>query len=633
MTGVGGGRLGSRALQLAALVCLGAGFAAAALTAVQMSQGHSVRLGAVVTGLLLLTCCALLAAHLRSGVWQTALRQETNAPNTEETHGTAAQTDGANAGHATDTAQIMSYPARTQVETAAPSRRAEIGAVVLVTLVGAVLRLLACRHSLWYDELWTISFMRSGPVYALTHQGSYNNHLLNSFLGSLLLRLRFALTGLTPSTGAPAWWVRLPSLCAGVASVPLLYLAVRDAINRPVGLCAALLLAVSPAAIDLSAQSRGYAGVLCCGIAQAYFLGRALRAASPSDWTGWLLCVFVGVWAHLYMLFIVFVDGLLVAGLLAGYVAGKNTVRARFLLEQGLLMLAAWLCLTMVCYSGVLYALQKEFGRKYETSPMARAHEVIAPLLQLWGGLPTGGARIAFYALSALLLALGVWLLMRSRPSIAAYLLGLLIVPPALVEAAHPHFVYPRFFAFALPAFLTLIACGLWQIARTLCGAKPEGQADKQAEKQTLRLVLLGLGTLLFLLPGANGLRDVLTLPKQDYANGAAYLARAQRAGQAVAVTGAGSEYFQSYGVRALRPRSLEEMLALVRAHKTLLIADTNISVNIHTPSPRITQWLRRHASPIIVFPGRFAGWPHRWLDGDSDVVIYEVRTGGAEAK
>ena len=198
------------------------------------------------------------------------------------------------------------------LDTRVKRRRAEIGAVVIVTLLGLVLRVIAARHSLWYDELWTISFMQGGPTYAMTHQGSYNNHLLNSFLGSLLLRLRLLVTGLSSSAGAPTWWVRFPSLCFGACSVPLLYVTVRNVVNRPVGLCAAFLLAVSPCAIDLSAQSRGYAGVMCCGIAQAYFLAQALKSGSRRDWTGWLLCAFVGVWAHLYMLFIVFVDSLLV---------------------------------------------------------------------------------------------------------------------------------------------------------------------------------------------------------------------------------------------------------------------------------------------------------------------------------
>ncbi len=499
------------------------------------------------------------------------------------------------------------------------TRRAEIVAVTLVTLLGVILRLIAARHSLWYDELWTINFMRGGPMYAMTHQGSYNNHLLNSFLGSLLLRLRLLVTGLSPATGESVWWVRFPSLCFGACSVPLLYVTVRDSVNRPVGLCAAFLLAVSPVAIDLSAQSRGYAGVLCCGIAQAYFLARALKSGAGRDWMGWLLCAFVGVWAHLYMLFIVFVDSLLVVALIAGHIRKQQTPRALGLLKQGLGMLFAWLCLTVICYAGVLGALRREFGRVYENGPMARAHNVLSPMLQLWGGLPTGAGRIVFFALAALLPILGVWLLRRSRPSLPAYLIGLLFIPPVLVEIAHPHFVYPRFFAFALPAFLTLVACGLWQIAIGLTASNPQ--------KQALRLALMPLGCLLFLLPGWNGLRDVLILPKQDYANAAARLAEAQRAHTPVAVVGTGCEYFKSYGIRPFYPRTVAELTALVRQNPGLLVADTGLIVNAHYPPPTVSQWLRLNAGPpVAIYPGRCANWPHRWLDGDSDVTIYELR-------
>ena len=560
---------------------------------------------------------ALLAAHVRSRAWLASARS-------------AALPDSVSPLSASDAALAAIH--------ALSARRQEAAALVLVTLLGAGLRLLALRHSLWYDELWTMNFMRSGPVYALTHQGSYNNHLLNSFLGSLLLRLRLLLLGLTPSTGAPAYWVRLPSFLFGVSAIPALYFTVREAIGtsaggearegiddyaapaRPIALAAAFLLAVSPAAVDLSAQTRGYAGVLFCGIAQAYFFARALRSSAPGAWVGWLLAAFVGVFAHLYMLFIVFVNGLLVLGLIGARLARKEPGRhALHLLEQGVLLLLAWLALTAVCYSGVIYKLREEFGRVYENGPMARAHEVMVPTLQLWGGLPTGAARLIYYGASVLLIALGLFFLARVRPPAGFYLLGLLIAPPLLVEAAHPHFVYPRFFAFALPAFLTLLACGLWQISALLTGPGPD--------KHKPRLALLAAGSAALLLPALPGLRDVLLLPKQDYKNAASRLRQAQREHTAVAVIGAGSEYFKTYGVRPLYPHSPEELAALIKANGALLVADTDLMVNRRTPPPQTTQWIRAHAGPpLAVFPGRFGVWPHRWLDGDSDIKIYQLK-------
>ena len=599
-----------------ALLCLLAALIAGVLTA--RARGGLSRLGIADVILLTLAGLLLLLAHFRSRAWiKTAETVTQDAPD----------------------APISALDTAAAAISDRHSSKHELLAIGLVTLLGAGLRLIALRHSLWYDELWTMGFMRNGPVYALTHQGSYNNHLLNSFLGSLLLRLRLLLLGLTPSNGAPAYWVRLPSFLFGAASVPMLYAAVRAALtNSPeppstreaphsddaisgqaIALLAAFLLAVSPSAIDLSAQTRGYAGVLFCGIAQAFFLARVLRLNQPSAWLGWLLCAFVGVFAHLYMLFIVFVNSLLLLALIAARLIKKEPGKsAGHLMEQGVLMLVAWLCLMAVCYSGVVYKLREEFGRVYENGPMARAHEVVVPTLQLWGGLPTGAFRMVFYAISGLLIAFGLFFLARFRPSVAAYLLGMLLVPPILVEIAHPHFVYPRFFAFALPAFLTLLVCGLWQTVLLVIGAN--------AERRAVRIALLSALGVAFLSLTLPGLRAVLLLPKQDYKNAARQLRHAQRDHIAVAVIGGGCEYFKPYGVRPFYPHSPEELAALVKANGTLLVGDTDITINKRMPPPLTTQWVRQIAGPpIAVYPGRFADWPHRWLDGDSDVKIYEL--------
>ena len=40
---------------------------------------------------------------------------------------------------------------------------------------------------------------------------------------------------------------------------------------------------------------------------------------------------------------------------------------------------------------------------------------------------------------------------------------------------------------------------------------------------------------------------------------------------------------------------------------------------------PRQTALVRASGAPFAVFPGRYADWPSRWLDGDSDMALYRL--------
>ena len=501
------------------------------------------------------------------------------------------------------------------------NRRVTVGFCLLLTILALIPRLLALRHSLWYDELWTTDFMRYGPVYALTHQQGYNNHLLNSLLGSLTLKARLLLTGVKPLDSTPAELLRMPALLFGTLSVPMLFIAVKERIGLTAAVVSALLLALSPVAVDISAQTRAYSSIVFFTIAQAHWFGRALDRGLARDWSLWLLCSVVGVFAHLYMVFVIVVDGLFLLAIVAGPLRRRDHPRAISLLKQGMVVFAAWSVLGAICYAGVIAALRSELSRQAGTQPMARAHQVIAPMLQMWGGVPEGTHKTLFYALAGGLCVCGIWYLARERRATGLYLILLLIVPPLLVEAAHPHYVYPRFFSFALPAFLTIIACGSWQIG--LWAAHFAGERSKV----WLRGSAIGGLTALFCAVTLSGLRAVVTLPKQDYANAAERMKVEQRKGEALIGIGMGCEYFTIYGLHPDYPRSEAELARIVRAHGSALIADTDLVVNNSEPTPLRSQFVRRYAgAPIAVFPGRNADWKHRWLDGNSDIKIYRLR-------
>jgi mannosyltransferase len=494
-------------------------------------------------------------------------------------------------------------------------QRGDFSLLIGLTLLALLPRLPALHSSLWYDELWTLEFMRQGPLYALTHQVGFNNHLLNSLLGNLVLQA----FGMTESaTLPPPWMVRLPVFTFGVLAVPILYLAAREAFGRWVGVAAAVLLAFSPAAVDFSTQARGYSLVIFFTIAQAYFLCRALRLTSASAWVGWLVCALLGVMAHLYFVFVV--------GLNLIYLCGRAIWRSAYLrshphaialIEQAVVLTVAWAILFCAVYMGVGTEMLAEARRTSEGVPVARAREVMLPLLQLWGGVPQGQWLTTFYVVCGLLALFGVWYLARQPSGGAVYLPMLLLVPPLVVELAQPHYVYMRFFAFGLPLFLTLLACGMAQVAHWTTG--PTRQ--RTAWRNGMHLLLAGLFCLLCL----PGLLQVIRLPKQDY-QGAADALRSETKPDALVGIGAGAKWLQQYGLNLQLPETEDALIALARDRKTLAIVDTDLTVNTRLRLPQITRLVRKAADrPERVFPGRFTGWPHRWLDGDSDMKLYRV--------
>src|SRR5439155_14131522 len=122
----------------------------------------------------------------------------------------------------------------------------------------------------------------------------------------------------------------------------------------------------------------------------------------------------------------------------------------------------------------------------------------------------------------------GLWYLLRTARDAALFLLLMLLVPLFVVEVLQPHYVYMRFFLFLLPAFLTLLACGLQQVSLWLAG--------NRAGRSSLQWVLLGGLCSAFVALTAPGLVRVMTLPKQDFAGAAEALRTEIARGQKVAL-------------------------------------------------------------------------------------------------
>jgi hypothetical protein len=128
-----------------------------------------------------------------------------------------------------------------------------VGLLVLVFL-GAGIRWLFVSQPMRYDEAYTVVGFAARPLWnAISDYHLPNNHVFHTLL----------VHGMVQVFGFQEWAVRLPALLAGVACIPLVYLAGTALYDRPTGLLAAAWVAFSPLLIDASTTPAGICWWLC----------------------------------------------------------------------------------------------------------------------------------------------------------------------------------------------------------------------------------------------------------------------------------------------------------------------------------------------------------------------------------
>ncbi|MGH8985279.1 MAG: glycosyltransferase family 39 protein, partial [Acidimicrobiia bacterium] len=146
--------------------------------------------------------------------------------------------------------------------------------ITAFTLGALALRLLVTR-GLWVDE--AISVHQAGLPF-----GTMLARLAD---GDVHPPLHAALLWVTVRVvGDGELAVRLPSIAAGVALVPLLYATGRELFDRRTGLVAAALGAVAPLAVWYSQEARMYSLYMLFALAAVWAQARALRRGGTSDW-------------------------------------------------------------------------------------------------------------------------------------------------------------------------------------------------------------------------------------------------------------------------------------------------------------------------------------------------------------
>jgi hypothetical protein len=331
------------------------------------------------------------------------------------------------------------------------SDRTSTLAVAGLTLLALAVRWPYFHQSLFGDELF---------LYLDVHGRSLGQVLSAVHDTEKTPPLGFLLAWLFARGGDATVLVRLPSLVASVATVPLLYLLGRRALGRGAGLVAAAWFALSPFAIFYGSEARAYALVAALVVLSTLALLSALEERRVRWWALYALAAAAALYTH-YIAALV----LLPQGAWALW-THRDSAREQLLAAGAVLLaLAPWLpsFLVQARHSGgearrLALLAPLTLSSFFKTSALAVVGHPFAPLRDVPGRAPLV-AIVAVLAGLALAVAYQSWRDVGwTKPNLAApgTLLVLLALVPLLAIALYslrPHtsFFVSRNLSVAVP--------------------------------------------------------------------------------------------------------------------------------------------------------------------------------------
>lgn len=150
-------------------------------------------------------------------------------------------------------------------------------AMLGIALLAVLPRLADLNAGISHDEAYTYNAFASGSLWTtISDYHLPNNHILLSLLINITAKL----------IGNQPWVLRIPSLLAGVAMIPVVYLLARRLYSRETAILAVGMVAVFPKLVEYSSVARGY--ILLEWIALT-LLGLADYVRTQKNRFAWLL--------------------------------------------------------------------------------------------------------------------------------------------------------------------------------------------------------------------------------------------------------------------------------------------------------------------------------------------------------
>lgn len=289
------------------------------------------------------------------------------------------------------------------------------------------------------------------------------------------------------------WWLRLPSLAAGVATVAALACLGRRLHGRATGLMAALALSLSPFHVEISQLARPYALFLLLTVLSLGALVVALDRQRARDWLWFSALLALNLYTHYFALQVAMLEAVTAVVLLARR-RWRGSLSALLSFAGAAVLLLPWL--------PVLWRLgSAQLG--HGDLPAALLHELVTGVF-----VPQFLGRGMGTLSGVGLLACALWSLRRQPDLALATLLWIALPLTALWLAQPAHFIAGRHLAFTLPIVMLLLGHGIATVARGGAWAVrrlggPRRSFPRLAPTLTAALVLVAWGT-----PAAEGLRD-----------------------------------------------------------------------------------------------------------------------------
>jgi 4-amino-4-deoxy-L-arabinose transferase-like glycosyltransferase len=334
--------------------------------------------------------------------------------------------------------------------------------VLLILLLALALRLQQLGgDSLWGDEIFTATQSPLPPSELLNWTaGDIHPPGYYLIVGRLADWLGWA--HLTPSA-LTDWLWRFPSVLTGTLAIAVTYRMGAELLGRRVGLAGALLLSVSPVAIQYSQEARMHELLLLGAVLSTWALGRAL--AKREQW-GWWLAYALATALSLYTVYLAFLVIAAQAGWVLKYHVSNTSLQRSDLKSQistAKYPLLPWLA--SVVFAFVLYLPWWPVLLSIVTERLAvgGAKAGVGPPLEfLEKGLRSLGPGPGWSAW----LFFGLWMVglgravARRRSALALYGGLWLILPLSLpLVFRDPRALHLRY-VFLLPIYLLFVAQG-----------------------------------------------------------------------------------------------------------------------------------------------------------------------------
>jgi len=346
-------------------------------------------------------------------------------------------------------------PAKTFKESAFFQRRLEIGAVSLILVAAAALRLYGLTaKSLWWDEIYDIMAVR--PLNLLDSLTYYDPYNLHPGLFKAILNLWINTIGIAE------FQVRVFSVVVSMLLLALVYYLTRRWFDIRIALTSTLLLAVSPLQLFWSQSIRPYAWLtLLVAISMGLTYQVSEKPRQNWYWVAYGLSMLAMIYTHYLGFYVIFSQILFLLVVL--YKNWGAILRLAITLAGVVVAFLPWLD-HFLSHNEMSHTFFSSLSDNRGWSTVLEAVEMLSSwFIPNSLTFVAGGVALPLYLVGL------VWLWQNQR-KLALFLVswGLLPVIMAWLSGLirSNYTIHYYYMAFCLPGFLIVMAAGIWSLKK-----------------------------------------------------------------------------------------------------------------------------------------------------------------------